>query len=118
MNPIHLPADDAVTVHREDGELLGLLAAEGDFWVPCTVFGFKLCGALPRQEAVDYLHAHGLACLADTWELSEGGEWLNVRIIEANPRSVTVSFADYGRADLSGERRTIGAPVVDALRRV
>ena len=118
MNPGHLPVDDAVAVRREDGELLGLLVAEGDLWVPCAVFGCKLCDALAHHEAVNYLHAHGLASLTEVWELNECGEWLNVRIIEANPHSVTVSLADYGRADLFGQRRTLGVPASGRLRRV
>lgn len=116
-SPAPLPSPEETAVHRDDGELLGTLQRAGDAWIPRTVFGYALHQAVAHSQAVAYLHTHGLSCLADAWELNEGGTWLNVRIIEANQRSLTLAFADYGRADLFGERRTLQTPIGEALRR-
>lgn len=104
-------------VHRDDGELVGVLIADGALWAPCTVFGHRLAEARPEDEAVDFLIAEGLGSLAGGWEFNDDGAWLNVQVVEANTTHVTVSFADYGRADLFGQRRTLTAPVGGRLRR-
>ncbi|MDE0572704.1 hypothetical protein ON058_04655 [Demequina sp. B12] len=104
-------------VHREDGELVGVIVGDSELWSPCTVFGTALAAPRPHDQAVDYLHAHGLSALADPWELLHEGAWINVSIVEADPNRVTVQFADYGRADLFGQRHTLAAPAGENLRR-
>lgn len=104
-------------VHREDGELVGCLVPVGDLWVPCTVFGFRLADAMSQDEAEDYLHSHGLSYLAERWEHLHDSDWITVRIVEASPEQITVSFVDYGHPNLYGTRKTLHHPDMRDLRK-
>lgn len=82
-------------VHRpDDGELVGHLTAEprdgADVWVARTVFGAELAVFGDRGEATAFLHARGLALLAERWwwRFPEGG-WRPVTLVEAWPGGVT-----------------------------
>lgn len=103
---------------REDGELVGLLVpAENSQWVPCTIFGVPLSGALPRGEAERYLADNGLSALAEQWELQQGKDWISVQIAEARPSSVTIRYVDYGHPDLFGSTHTLTPTNAQNLRR-
>ncbi|MGY1774183.1 hypothetical protein [Blastococcus sp. SYSU D00813] len=83
-------------VHRpEDGELVGRLSAErrdgADVWVARTLFGTELATFGDRDAATAFLHARGLALLADRWWWSSPQEgWVPVVLVEARPDAVTV----------------------------
>lgn len=109
--------DSATPVFRDDGELVGLLIPDGEQVAPCTVFGFQIGHSRPSADAAEFLLTEGLGILAEPWEMYENGQWLNVRILEANPTSVTVTFADYGQPELFGTRRKLDVPVGDILRK-
>ncbi|MGY1745106.1 hypothetical protein [Blastococcus sp. SYSU D00695] len=90
------PPPTPVPVHRpEDGELVGQLSAGrrdgADVWVAQTLFGTEL-GTFPDpDQAAAFLHARGLALLADRWWWSSPAEgWVPVTLVEARPNAVTI----------------------------
>ncbi|MFV0460468.1 MAG: hypothetical protein ACK5MT_17040 [Actinomycetales bacterium] len=103
-------------VRRDDGELIGCLMPVGDQWVPCTVFEFPLGEATSRQDAEEYLHAHGLSYLAERWEHLHESHWITVCIVEAGPQQVVLAFADYGHPQLYGTRKRLLSPNPRVLR--
>lgn len=111
------PGSAMTPVHRDDGELIGLIEPRGGLWVPCTVFGYPLAGPVPREQAEEELHSHGLGYLADRWEVHEDGAWITAEIVEAKPYEVTLSFVDYGHPELFNLRRSLIAPTPGELRR-
>ncbi|NHC45013.1 hypothetical protein [Motilibacter aurantiacus] len=82
-------------VRPEDGELLGRVEPVDGGWRPRAVFGGALAGALPsRGEAEAYVRAHGLAALAEQWEVRRPGtEWEACWLVEVRHDRVRVSWA-------------------------
>lgn len=110
-------AGRAGEVYRDDGELIGQLReSEPGLWVPCAVFGSPLATPRSRAAAEAFLLGNVLGYLAERWEAREGEDWVTVRIVEARPGEVTVSYADYGRPDLFNSRRTLTQPSPSELR--
>lgn len=57
----------------EAGELVGvLLPAEGELWVPATVFGAALGPATDEELAESLVRERGLSSLADRWWVRVG----------------------------------------------
>lgn len=86
----------ASPVHRpEDGELVGRVSPErrdgADVWVARTSFGTELAAFGDRDAATAFLHARGLALLADRWWWSSPAEgWVPVALVEVRPDAVTL----------------------------
>lgn len=104
---------------RSDGELVGYLVLDGDDFVPLTLFGYPLSGALELDDAEALLEERGLAVLADRW-IMEGGPRASmiVRIVEVRADVVRVIDDDTGAAAVVGanlETYELPAPT-DALR--
>ncbi len=86
---------NGIEVRREDGELVGFVAAHGDRWQARTVFGAPLATADDSDEAEEVLLGTGLAVLAERWWLHRDGEWLPVAVLEAGPGRVTVQVGRF-----------------------
>ena len=98
LEPVHRP---------EDGELVGHLAVTGDDagWMAHAVPGTPLRAFPTREEAESFLHARGLALLAERWEYrpADGGEPRTAWLVEARPGAVVVRFGyDTASVPLSG----------------
>jgi hypothetical protein len=87
LEPVHRP---------EDGELVGHLtaAADRDGWLAHAVPGTPLRTFPTRAEAESFLHARGLALLAERWEYrpADGGEPRTAWLVEVRPGTVVVRF--------------------------
>jgi hypothetical protein len=89
-----------IEVRRDhDGELCGFVTADldgdvNDAWLACTVFGGRLGRHDREADAIAQVLEHGLAALAERWQLLDGrtGEAQVVCIQEASPRGVTVAL--------------------------
>lgn len=112
------PSETWHAVRREDGELIGFVAPDGDGWQPLTVFGHPLSGVGDHEAAEERLHAVGMSYLAEKWELRDGQDWISAQLVEASPSGVTVQLVDFfEHADRYGERTHLRAPVgTDRLR--
>ena len=86
-----------IEVHREDGELCGFVAQQGEQWRALTVFGAVLRTFSDEESARQHVVRRGLASLAERWELRARceSEWHTVCIQEANPRRVRVAIGYY-----------------------
>lgn len=86
-----------IEVRREDGELCGFIAPHGERWRALTVFG-GLLHEFDDEDAADaHVRHHGLASLAERWELRARceDEWHIVCIQEANARRVRLAIGYY-----------------------
>lgn len=101
---------------REDREVVGWIAAEGEGWRPYDLLGRAAsAGPIEWLEAEAALEALGIGYLADRWalRLPDGAE-RPVRIAEASVDGIVVGFDEFGAASAVGgehERVTLPFPV-------
>lgn len=112
------PTPEDWTPHRrDDGELLGWIRPEADLWVPVDLFGRDRGAATEWLDAEEVLEARGLAWLADPWILErEGGDAVQVRVVEVSADRVVVKTDDFGAIDVPYELITLPWPVPTTLR--
>ncbi len=107
--------------HRDDGELIGYLVAEGpDLVVPVNLVGHPIGDAMDRFEAEDLLEDAGLSYLAEPWLLrNEDGSEQRVVIVEVDADHVVVTDAQFalvvGRPMDMVDRVSLSVPT-DRLR--
>ncbi|WP_202805902.1 amidohydrolase family protein [Actinopolymorpha alba] len=89
-----LPAPEQVV--REDGEPLGQVVPTAGGWQAATVFGAPLGEVTSREEAVETLHATGLARLAEPWWARPVGQpqWSRAHLTEVRPDRVRLRWDD------------------------
>lgn len=118
-----IPVDWMPHRRPDDGELVGYLVMEDDGFVPLTLFGYPLAGAVEIGDAEAVLEEHGLAVLAEPWTLDVGGRGpTTVRITEVRPDRVVVVEDDLGAASVVGvgghlPRHVLPVPAPGTLRR-
>ena len=109
--------------HRDDGELIGYLAAaERDLVMPINLVGHPIGDAMERFAAEDALEAAGLSYLAEPWLLRhDDGSEQRVVIVEVDADHVVVTDAQFalvvGRPADMVDRVTLSVPT-DRLRPV
>jgi hypothetical protein len=107
--------------HRDDGELIGYLAAgERDLVVPINLVGHPIGEAMERFAAEDMLEDAGLSYLAEPWMLRrDDGSEQRVVIVEVDANHVVVTDAQFalvvGRPADMVDRVTLTVPT-DRLR--
>jgi hypothetical protein len=81
---------------REPGELVGLLLpADGDQWVPATVFGAALGPAAEQAVAESLVRERGLSSLADRWWVRvAGASWREAWLLEVKPDRLRLRWDD------------------------
>ena len=78
-------------VHRSsDGELVGFVQADHEFWWAVAVPGIRLQRFDSRAPAEAFLTEKGLAVLAERWWLRTSSGWRIAALIEAAPGRVLV----------------------------
>lgn len=89
---------------RDDREIVGWIAAEGEGYVP-----YDLLGRRRETDPVEWLDAEavletlGIGYLADRYELAlPDGSRRPVRITEATPQGITVVADEFGAASAVG----------------
>lgn len=84
-------------VRRDDGELCGFVMQRGGRWRALTVFSGQLADFDDENAAAGHVLRHGLASLAERWELRGRceDEWRIVCILEANPYRVRLALDYY-----------------------
>ncbi|UOQ56161.1 hypothetical protein MUN78_10685 [Leucobacter allii] len=102
---------------REDGELVGWIAPEGEGFVPIDLLGRQRADApidwLPAEELLEEL---GIGYLAEIYALRrEDGEWIRARIVEASPDGIGVAEDDLGDIGAVVERFRLPFPLDDRL---
>ncbi|SEP04370.1 hypothetical protein [Trujillonella endophytica] len=119
MTPSPGTAPPRLPVHRpHDGELVGRLSAErrdgADVWVAHTLFGVELATFGGREEAAGFLHARGLAVLAERWWWTSPEEGrVPVTLVEARPDAVTFRL----ELDPASPLRTVSGAALASLSR-
>lgn len=114
-----IPAHWIACRRAEDDELLGyVVAGPNGTHTPVTVFGIALDVPGSQDEAEQCLHAVGLSYLAERWvlDLQDQAGPVNVHIVEATPRQVTVKSIDYGSEQDYGTLFILAVPVARQLR--
>jgi hypothetical protein len=107
--------------HRDDGELIGYVVAEGDgLVVPVNLVGHPIGDAMDRFAAEELLEEAGLSYLAEPWLLrQDDGTEQRVVIIEVDADHVVVTDAQFalvmGRPTEMVETVTLSVPT-DRLR--
>ena len=107
--------------HRDDGELIGYLAAdERDLVVPINLVGHPIGSAMEQFAAEDMLEDAGLSYLAEPWILRrDDGSEQRVVIVEVDADHVVVTDAQFalvvGRPPEMVDRVTLSVPT-DRLR--
>lgn len=86
-----------IEVRRDDGELCGYVATQGDRWQARAVFGAVLGSHASEGDARRDVLERGLASLADRWTLVDAttGEEQVVCIQQASPDEVTLALDYY-----------------------
>ncbi|MFV0427640.1 MAG: hypothetical protein ACK5KU_11500 [Beutenbergiaceae bacterium] len=107
--------------HRRssDGELVGYLTFDGEFFTPLTVFGYPLSPAADFEDAEATLDDHGLMVLTQPWVLSLPAGDVRVSIAEATPDFVRVVEDPERMANVVGATlpsHTLPVPVPATLR--
>lgn len=104
---------------REDGEVIGYIAADGDLWRAFDILGRPVVGSVEWLEAEEALEAYGLGPLIEPHVLVHDGRERRVRIVEVTPEHVTLVDDEDGAANVVGgphETFTLTLPVGDELR--
>lgn len=117
-------ASDWTPHRRDDGELLGWIRPDGDFWAAVDVLGRPASEATEWLDAEAALDAHGIAWLADAWMLEgEGDRPLRVRLVEVTPDDdgmpgrIVVKIDDFGDMTRPATAQFVLAwPIPDRLR--
>jgi hypothetical protein len=88
---------DWIEYRREgDHERLGWIVPEGDGFVAIDVLGERRNGPVDWMEAERRLDELGLSYLFEPYDmLTEAGEWVPVRIVNASPSAIEVKSEDY-----------------------
>ena len=104
--------------HRRPGdrELLGWVRPAGDDVVAVDRLGRDLTGPVDWFAAEEALDAHGLAWLAQPWELVGEGDAVRVAIVEVRPDRVVVRTDDFGAIDADVETHVLPFPAPATLR--
>jgi hypothetical protein len=78
----------------QPGELVGLLLpADGDQWVPATVFGSALGPATDAAAAESLVRERGLSSLAERWWVRvDGAPWREAWLLEVKPDRVRLRW--------------------------
>jgi hypothetical protein len=96
---LHSPTVKAMSVvttqeiHRkDDDELIGLLLASDDQWIPATVFGGVLAPATSRSNAEEIVRTDGLSSMANSWWMRRrDGAWEEIWLLEVHADRIRVS---------------------------
>lgn len=74
-------------VAREDGELLGRAIPTSGGWQAVTTFNAPLGPVTTYDEAIELVHAQGLASRTEPWWIRrlEGDDWLPATLVEVRP---------------------------------
>lgn len=114
-----IPTDWMPHRRRSDGELVGYLVLDGDGFVPLTIFGYPLAGALDLEEAETLLEERGLAVLAQPWLLALDDGEVIVRIQEVTGERLRVVEDPERMANVVGATlpaHTLPVPAPHTLR--
>lgn len=102
---------------RDDGELVGWIAPEGDQWVPFDLLGRRASEPTEWLDAEAVLETLGLSYLAEPWMLEgESDRPLRVRFVEVTPERIVVKGEDFGAIDAYARRWELPWPVPSTLR--
>jgi hypothetical protein len=106
--------------HRpSDNELLGWIAPKADGFIPINLLGHAITDATDRLDAEGSLDELGISYLGDPFELlTDGGEWLCVRIVEVSTDAIRVKKEDWGAIDSPQVLYTLSFPTPHSLRSV
>lgn len=109
---------DWIEYRREgDHERLGWIVPEGDGFVAIDVLGERRNGPVDWMEAERRLDELGLSYLFEPYDmLTEAGEWVPVRIVNASPSAIEVKSEDYGAIDAPSTSWMLPFPKPAALR--
>ncbi|KAE8130160.1 MULTISPECIES: hypothetical protein [Bifidobacterium] len=109
---------DWIEYRREgDHERLGWIVPEGDGFVAIDLLGERRTGPVDWMEAERCLDELGLSYLFEPYDmLTEAGEWVPVRIVNASPSSIEVKSEDYGAIDAPSTAWTLPFPKPAVLR--
>ncbi|MCR2762974.1 hypothetical protein NQ152_05565 [Microbacterium sp. zg.B48] len=108
---------------RDDGELVGWIRPEGEYWVAVDLLGHAASGPVDWLEAEATLETRGLSWLAEVWMLErEAAGPLRVKLVEVTPGAageagrVVVQTDDFGAIDVPVDRYALPWPSPAALR--
>lgn len=100
--------DDWTAHRRDDGETLGWIRPEGEFWLAVDVLGREVSGPVEWLDAEAALEDRGIAWLADPWMLErEGAGVLRVQLVEVTPGGAGEAGRVVVKADDGG---AVGGP--------
>lgn len=107
---------------REDREIVGWIAADGEGWRPYDLLGRAAApGPVEWLEAEAILEELGIGYLAQRWALRlDDGTERPVRIAEASVDGIVIGFDEFGAASAVGgerERVRLAFPVPEGLLR-
>lgn len=111
--------DGWIEHRRDDREVVGWIAADGDGWRPFDLLGRPASrGALEWLEAESVLESLGIGYLADRYSLVATSGARPVRIAEASTGRIVVVADVFGAASAVGgtpERFELPFPVPEAV---
>ena len=102
---------------RDDGELVGWIYPDGEFWAASDLLGWPVVADAEWLDAEAALEDRGISWLAEVWMLDDpNGSSRRVRIVDVRPGNVVVHTDDFGSIDVPSERIELAWPAPATLR--